>query len=386
MRRPARATRRNAAGCPPGRRRAAASSSVRPRAPGSGPGTPASSSGRDPALAGLAGDVDLDQHLGLRRPPWRPSWSAPSRWRPSGCSARAAARPDLAALQVADEVPREAAGRRAGLGHQILGAVLPHERHAGLGERPAAPRAGTYLIAARISTSAGSRPAAAISVADRGEVARATSSALQSVISSTTPRPAWRPVTPWSRRWEKNSSGRAERAQADVVARRHPGAARSCCARDRLQIEVAARRAPRPMRRRLVDLLSHLVAARPGARADGRVEIGRRRRARGPHAPRSAIIPAASPRQPAWSIATPPQAGARPAGSRRSDAHRRDAARSVAWPSTRSPPTRSRGSSVAAVIRRTSDPWTWCTKLRPARRPRLERLAVAGHRGGDRRR
>ena len=56
-----------AAGWPPGPRRTAASSSARRRGTGQRSTKRVELAGRDPALALLAGDVDLDQHLACRR-------------------------------------------------------------------------------------------------------------------------------------------------------------------------------------------------------------------------------------------------------------------------------------------------------------------------------
>ena len=43
---------------------------------------------------------------------------------------------DLAALERADEIPREGSGIRARLGDQLLGAVLAEQRDPGLAQRP----------------------------------------------------------------------------------------------------------------------------------------------------------------------------------------------------------------------------------------------------------
>ena len=70
-------------------------------------------------------------------------------------------RPDLVALEVADEVPPVTAGERrqlGRLGHQLLGPVLP-QVGAARGERAGRIRStGTVLVAATIRTDAGSRP------------------------------------------------------------------------------------------------------------------------------------------------------------------------------------------------------------------------------------
>ena len=89
----------------------------------------------DAALALLAGDVDLDQHLGLRLA----VASELLERRVGGDRVDQAAERqqllDLAALQVADEVPLEGVAPALALGGQVLLAVLADQRHPGLGQR-----------------------------------------------------------------------------------------------------------------------------------------------------------------------------------------------------------------------------------------------------------
>ena len=126
---------------------------------------------------------------------------APSRCRPSGSGARAAGRADLAALQVADEVPGEArrAHQAAALAARSWARFSPTTVDAGLGEHARAPRAATYLIAARICTSRDRPRSRTCSRLARMRARVQPADQLRHAI------PAWRPVTPRSRRWEKKS-------------------------------------------------------------------------------------------------------------------------------------------------------------------------------------
>ena len=108
---------------------------------------------RDAALALLAGDVDLDQDLGLR-----PAVAAELLQRRLGGDRvdQAAERQQLlhlAALQVADEVPREGVAPALVLGLQVLLAVLADQRR----RRPRRGRPSPP--AARTWSRRGSRPA-----------------------------------------------------------------------------------------------------------------------------------------------------------------------------------------------------------------------------------
>ena len=72
------------------------------------------SSGRTPLLPSSRATL-TSTSTSVSASPCLPSSRAPSRWPPSGSSARAAGYADLAALQVADEVPREASAVAAAL-------------------------------------------------------------------------------------------------------------------------------------------------------------------------------------------------------------------------------------------------------------------------------
>ena len=93
----------------------------------------------------------------------------------------------------------------------------------------------------------------------------------------------------------------AHRAEADVLDARHPGGL-ELQARHRLEVGVvAAAHLGAEVGERGVDLLPRLVAARPRARARSPRPRTSPPSARTP----SSTIPAARPRQPPWSIATP---------------------------------------------------------------------------------
>ena len=126
----------------------------------------------DPALARLAGDVDLDQDLGVGGavpPELLERRLARDRLDVADVRQELA---DLAALKMADEVPGERA--RVRLAPWPRAPARGSRRPARCRPRRAPPSSstGTYLTAARICTSAGSRPAAAISARTRSRFAR----------------------------------------------------------------------------------------------------------------------------------------------------------------------------------------------------------------------
>src|SRR6185437_1539819 len=115
----------------------------------------------------------------------------------------------LAALQRADEVPGEVAAVALVLGHEILGAVLAEQGDACLGQR--GQLVGRHVLGgcqqldlARVAPRAGDLLADAVEVL--ADVLRPQSSELARHVRQM--MPAWRPVTPLSRRWEKNRSSR----------------------------------------------------------------------------------------------------------------------------------------------------------------------------------
>ena len=126
---------------------------------------------------------------------------------------------DLAALELADEVPAEA-GIGLGLGLELLRAVLADDGRGRPRRARRGPRAATYLTAASSSTSPGSRPAlraaSAISASTRSRAA--APSRLDAADQARHTTPAWRPVTAAvAAVGEEQRAGRAHRAQPDVV-------------------------------------------------------------------------------------------------------------------------------------------------------------------------
>ena len=174
----------------------------------------------------------------------------------------------LAALHVADEVPGEAVAAALVLGLEVLEAVLADQLDPGLGER--VHLLGDDVLGRREDLDL--RPAA---LAHPLEVARARprgrcrGSAQASIQTS----PAWRPVRPASRRWEKNSSGLqlVQRPAASTAST--PAAASSRRATSgRSSIRPSA--IPSPSAANAVE---HLVADLVAAGADPRPDRGRRR-------------------------------------------------------------------------------------------------------------
>src|SRR5262249_9441066 len=115
---------------------------------------------------------------------------------------------DLAALERADEVPREAIGIRLRLGHKILGPVLTEQgdpglrEHSELFERHVLHRREDLDVAG-----------CAAGVGDlRADPLQVLAYALdaQPADQLRHATPAWRPVRPWSRRCEKNRERSAQ--------------------------------------------------------------------------------------------------------------------------------------------------------------------------------
>ena len=288
----------------------------------------------------------------------------------------------LAALQVADEVPLEGVAPALVLGGEVLLAVLADQ--ASRRPRPARPSPR----AARTWSRRGSRPPR--------RRPRATRSRLAAIFAGSRPwirlghrsapalepdEPAWRPVRPASRRWEKNSSA-SQLVQSPADSTRSTPASRSSrratSARSSIRPAAIARR--RAGRRR------RAPRRRPRS-SRGRSRGRSRRRSRPPPRRRAATIPAARPRQPQCSIATPPGRRGRPAGSRR----RRPAAPGRLGDDV----AVDLGELGAARLRRTgsgscgpawtasSAPWTWRPiGIRPGSRPSAaaSRRAVLDHR------
>ena len=156
----------------------------------------------------------------------------------------------LAALQVADEVPLEGVAPALVLGDEVLLAVLADQRHPGLGQRPhllqrhvLASRRGSRPRARRAR---GRAPGWRRSSPARG---RGSAPAPQALPGSSQARPACRPVTPPSRRWEKKSSG-SQLVQRPAISIRSTPASRRRRRRPRRGRACGPRRSPRRGRKR----------------------------------------------------------------------------------------------------------------------------------------
>ena len=199
---------------------------------------------------------------------------------------------------------QRSSGCALGLGLELLGAVLAHDRQAGLGdhaellERDVLHR-GEQLDLGRVAAGLLRRRGDLLADAlGRG----AHRLGLQAGDQARHTTPAWRPVTPRSRRWEKNSSGR----RTSCTARRRgplatPGGL-ELRPGDGGEVEVALADARVVGREARVDLLADLVAAAARRRAerggDGpvRPELAQRRDALG-HDPARQPAPAAVQRR-----------------------------------------------------------------------------------------
>ena len=218
---------------------------------------------------------------------------------------------DLAALEVADEVPGERVAPPLALRLEVLQAVLADERRPRPPRAPPSRRAGTYLVAARISTPG---PARSRTRSRLARMTPASSPRISPGIAHPSPlqtSPAWRPVRPPSRRCEKNSSGLQLVQSSRLVDRADPGVARAGAARPRAGRASSPSRPRRRARRR-----------RPAPRRRPRSSTARsrgrspppRRRPRQPRARRSRPPARASRR---GSSPPRPARRARSAGSRR---------------------------------------------------------------------
>src|SRR3954451_21020425 len=160
----------------------------------------------DAGLALLPRHVDLDEDLGLRRavlPELAQRGVGGDRVDQLGVREDLL---DLAALELADEVPAElGVGGRLGL--ELLGAVLPQQREPGLVEdvevleRDVLDRReqlDVVSVAAGLARRLGDLGTHALEPAPHGLQLDAADQARHTT-------PACRPVTPRSRRWEKNS-------------------------------------------------------------------------------------------------------------------------------------------------------------------------------------
>ena len=274
--------------------------------------------------------------------------------------------------------------QRSLLGREVLGAVLAHERDAGLGQRAHAPRPRRTWSRRAISTSVrvAARPApppAAISSRTRRGCARTRSA---SSPRSAPPRHSRLPAGHSRRR---GGGRRTAPSPAHIVHRptswTSPTPAASSSRR-----AIALRSTLRPSshagavaRERGVDLLADLVAAAARARARSpprsarRAQLAQRAHALGDDA--------AGQPAPARSAASRPPRGATSATGRQSATSTIGATpRAAPWPGRR----RAAGSPArsAAVSARTCAPWTWrpCAKRsRGDAHLRRDPLAVLEH-------
>src|SRR3954470_19079431 len=308
--------------------------------------------GGDAGLALLTRHVDLEQHLRVRR---GVALELAQRGVGGDGVDELHERDDLAhlaALELADEVPAEAVAMGGTLLLELLGAVLAEQRDAGLRQRAEVVgldvlHGGEQLhglrVAARASRGRLDSRAHPVGVgADDVDVqARHTT-------------PAWRPVTPPSRRWEKNSA-RSAHIVHRPVSRTSATPAASSCAR-----ATASRARLRPPRRASY-AANRAWTSSPTSQQHPRA-AGPSAAVIGPSPPRSrsaatpsARMPPASPRQPPCSAATAPRAVS--ATGRQSAVNTSAAApaSAVAWPSSSSAGRSADGGSVA---RRTRAPRT----------------------------
>ena len=241
---------------------------------------------------------------------------------------------------------RNAPGYAVGLRLQLLGAVLADERDAGLGERPQLLQRHVLdrredLDAVRQLGADAREVLAHAAGVDAGDQARHTT-------------PAWRPVTPPSRRWEKNRPNQhiVHRPMSCTVGNARFRRAR-CGGRPRGR--GCARRGGVVAGERRVDLLADLVAAAAGAGADQRghravaAALAQRRDALGDDAGGRAAPAGVQRRDGAVAASsTGVQSAANTSAGWPVSA--------VAWPSSSAGGRAGPGGSVA---RRTVAPWTW---------------------------
>ena len=268
---------------------------------------------------------------------------------------------DLAALQVADEVPGErvAVARRP----SPAGPARGSRRRSRCRPRRArrGPRARRTCPATTSSTSSPSRPARAAAAAIRSRTSARFARTRSAVEAGdqlghgalrARRRPPGGPVVPPSRRCEKNRPGGAHSVQSPTSWTSATPARSSWRRATSLRSALSPRRAARAVGgERRVHLGPGLVAAGAGAGPDRRVRSRPRapssRSARTP----SASTPPASPRQPAWTIATALRARrARPGRQSAVSTTAATPSSAVAWPSASSS---SAGGSGSSRTRRT---------------------------------
>ena len=216
--------------------------------------------------------------------------------------------------------------QRSCLRLEVLEPVLADQLDAGLGER-------AHLVRRRRTWSRpGSRRPRPRARAPARGCARTTSGSMPRISSAICSHatPAWRPVSPPSRRWEKNRSGLqlVQRPRALDLARRRPRPSSRVATSGRSSIRPSASPSPEGVERRQ-DLVPDLEAAaadagadRRGASASTSRDSARRRCPPRARASRSG----ASRRRPGPLSATGRQSATKTSGARPGPA--------VAWPST----------------------------------------------------
>jgi hypothetical protein len=316
----------------------------------------------DAGLALLARDVDLDEHLRVRRAvrsSWRSAESEATEWM-SSTSGRICLTLRLWSWPM--KCQRNVAGPRR-LGLELLRAVLAEQRDARLRERAELLERDVLDRGEQLDV-AGSRPRGAARDLLAHAVGVARRAAPDQARHTT---PAWRPVTPPSRRWEKNSASAHIVHRPGVVDLGTPAA--RAAARDGGEVEVALAARGRRSREARVDLLADLVAAAAGAGPSAAV-IGPSAPSSRSAATPSARMPPASPRQPPCSAATAPRAVSA-TGEAVGREHER-APRAARWPD--------RPSSAAG---RAADGGS-AARARAPRAPAAVQEALAGHADGVR--
>ncbi len=264
------------------------------------------------------------------------------------------------ALQLADEVPLEQLAVRGDLLLEVLRAVLADEPHAGLRRAIGSSSQATYLVAARISTASSRRRRR---VRRRRELradarqVRAHALGARLAISSTMRPPPGGPrarLRGGGRRSARRRSCRppTSRTSATPAASRRSWAIarrsmRCPCAWRPREGRVHLGRRPRSSRRPAPGPTTAVISPRRASSRSARTP--------------SSSTPAASPRQPAWTIATAPLAAERDGQAVGGQHHRRRRrASAVAWPSaSRGGPVSGSARSGLVARARTTVPWTW---------------------------
>ena len=176
-------------------------------------------------------------------------------------------------------VTRALGAQQRGLGRQVLGPVLPEQAQAGLGQDLEllggdVLRGGQDLHVAGVAPGRGGE--LVVDALEVGPDARG----VQAPDHLRHATPAWRPVTPPSRRWLKKSPGGAHIVHRPLRWSSSTAGGVQLPGGDRGEVERRARRAEAG-----AQVVADLVAARPGRRADrgGDGRLGAGQRAHGGH-------------------------------------------------------------------------------------------------------